>query len=70
MTVSADGTHIHAPSAMADVSDNNSVDFQGMTAKVASQWSKPVEEQAGMLKELWSDFVDDVLGPKQGSPKV
>jgi hypothetical protein len=67
MTVSADGTHIHTPSAMSDVSDNNSVDFQGMAAKVAGQWTKPVEEQAGMLKELWSDFVDDVLGPKQSA---
>ncbi|KAF2467096.1 uncharacterized protein BDR25DRAFT_305876 [Lindgomyces ingoldianus] len=63
-TVAADGTHIHAPAAMSEVSDNNSVDFQGMAAKVASKFGKPVEQQASMAKELWGGLMDDLLGPK------
>jgi len=70
MTVSADGTHIHAPSAMSDVSDNGSVDFQGMAVKVADKWSKPVEEQASMVKEMWSNLLDDMLGPKEPPAKA
>jgi hypothetical protein len=70
MTVAADGTHIFSPSAMSDVSDNNSVDFEGMTARVTNKWSKAVEEEAGIFKRLWSDFVDDTLGPKQGPSKA
>jgi hypothetical protein len=68
MTVSADGTHIHAPAAMSEVSDNNTVDFQGMAAKIASKMSKPVEESAGIARELWNGLVDDVLGPKSQGP--
>jgi hypothetical protein len=63
-TVSAESTHIHAPSAMADVSDNNTIDFQGMAAIVASKLAKPVEEGVGMTRQLWNGIVDDVLGPK------
>ncbi|KAF2740719.1 hypothetical protein EJ04DRAFT_424204 [Polyplosphaeria fusca] len=64
MTVSADGTHIHAPSAMSDVSDNNAIDFQGMAARVAQTLGKTTEEKAGMVKEVWGGFMDDVFGPK------
>ncbi|KAF2117781.1 hypothetical protein BDV96DRAFT_570916 [Lophiotrema nucula] len=67
VTVAADGTHIHAPSAMSEVSDNNAIDFQGMAARVADKF-KPVEEQAGMVKSVWSGFLDDVLGPKGQGP--
>lgn len=68
MTVAADGTHIHAPSAMSEVLDNNTIDFQGMAAKVASRLGKDVEEGAGMARQLWSGFVDDILGPKTRGP--
>lgn len=69
-TVAADGTHIHAPSAMSDVSDSNHFDYQGMAAQVASHLSKPVEGGAGMAKQLWTGLVDDILGPKSGSAKA
>lgn len=49
---------------MSDVSDNNSIDFQGMAAHVASKTGKVVEESAGMARQLWSGFIDDVMGPK------
>ncbi|KAF2185396.1 hypothetical protein K469DRAFT_576363 [Zopfia rhizophila CBS 207.26] len=68
MTVSADGTHIHAPSAMSEVSDNNSIDFQGMAAKVASRFGKPVEQKASMAKEVWGGLMDDIFGPKGRGP--
>jgi len=63
-TVAADGTHIHAPSAMADVHDNGNVDFQGMAASVAQKIKKPIEEGVGMTRTLWNGLVDDILGPK------
>ena len=68
MTVAADGTHIHAPSALAEVSDNNSIDFQGMAAKVASKFGKPVEEKVGMARQIWGGLMDDILGPKSQGP--
>jgi hypothetical protein len=67
-TVAADGTHIHAPSAMADVHDNSAIDFQGLVAKVADKITKPVEEGVGMGRQLWNGLVDDILGPKSGTP--
>lgn len=60
-TVSA---HVHAPAAMSEVHDNNTVDFQGMAFEVASKITKPVEEGASMARQIWGDLVDDVLGPK------
>jgi hypothetical protein len=65
-TVSADGTHIHAPSAMSDVTEGNHIDFQGMASQVASKLQKPVEEVEGMARQIWNGFVDDVFGPKRG----
>lgn len=60
-TVSA---HVHAPAAMSEVHDNNTVDFQGMAFQVASKLARPVEETASMARTIWADLVDDVLGPK------
>lgn len=64
LTVAADGTHIYAPAAMSEVSDNNTIDFQGMAQQVASRLARPVEEGAGMARQIWSGLMDDVLGPK------
>ncbi|KAF1997537.1 hypothetical protein P154DRAFT_524743 [Amniculicola lignicola CBS 123094] len=64
MTVAADGTHIYAPSAMSEVSDNNSIDFQGMAAKVASKLSAPINADGSMTKQILNSLVDDVFGPK------
>lgn len=65
---SADGTHIHAPSAMADVSDNNTIDFQGMAARVAETLGKSTEKNGSMVKEVWGGLMDDVFGPKGQGP--
>lgn len=61
-TVAADGTHIHAPSAMSDMTDSNTVDFQGMAAQAAAHFAKPVEEGVGMARQIWAGLVEDVLG--------
>lgn len=65
-TAAADSTHIHAPSAMTDVTEGNHIDFQGMAAKVSSKLQKPVEEAEGMAKQIWNGFVEDIFGPKHG----
>lgn len=44
------------------------VDFHAMADKVAANvrdMKVPVEEQASMMKQLWNDMVDDLLGLKK-----
>lgn len=71
ITVSADSTHISAPSAMSEVSDNTAIDFQGMAEKVSAAAARfkagSIDETAGMAKQVWSGFLDDLLGPKHGA---
>ena len=64
--MSADAVYL----PMADLSDSHSlnVDFHAMADKVASNIRRmkvPVEEQAGMMKQLWNEMVDDMLGASQ-----
>ncbi|KAF3007784.1 hypothetical protein E8E13_010317 [Curvularia kusanoi] len=66
-TAAADSTHIHAPSAMADMTESNHIDFQGMASKVTKNLQKPVEEAEGMARQIWNDFLEDVFGPKHSS---
>ena len=69
-TIAADGTHIHAPSAMSDMTDSNQFDYQGLAQKAASTIVKPIEQGTGMLKQILGDLVDDILGPKSKSGKA
>ncbi|KAF1987882.1 hypothetical protein K402DRAFT_329344 [Aulographum hederae CBS 113979] len=62
-TVSADSTHVLAPSAMADVHDNNTIDFHGVKETIVKT-AEQIEEQAGMVKKVWSGLLDDVFGAK------
>lgn len=44
------------------------VDFHSMADRVAANVRNmkiPVEEQASMMKQLWNDMVDDILGLKK-----
>jgi hypothetical protein len=66
-TVGATSTHVHAPSAMFDMTDH--IDFQSMASQV-SKLTKPVEEGVGMARQLWTGFVDDILGPKHTPAKA
>lgn len=62
-TMSADAVFL----PMADLSDGHAmnIDFHAMADRVAvnlRQMKVPVEEQASMMKQIWSDLVDDMLG--------
>lgn len=63
-TIAADGTHIHAPSAMSDMTDSNQFDYQGMAEQAAKTLSKPLEEGTGMARQILRGLVEDILGPK------
>ena len=65
-TAAADSTHIHAPSAMSDVTEGNHIDFQGMASKVTRNIQQPVEEAESMVKQIWNGLVEDVFDPKYG----
>jgi hypothetical protein len=72
-TVAADGTHIHAPSAMSDMTDSDHIDFQGMASSMASQvaskLSKPVDGE-GMTKQILAGLWEDIVGPKHGHART
>ncbi|KAF1834983.1 hypothetical protein BDW02DRAFT_524282 [Decorospora gaudefroyi] len=69
-TVSADGTHIHAPSAMSEMTDNNQFDYQGMADAVATTFSETRQEGEGMVRQILTGLMDDILGPKRGSSRA
>ncbi|OJJ03698.1 hypothetical protein ASPVEDRAFT_54051 [Aspergillus versicolor CBS 583.65] len=71
-TVSGDGADISA-SPMSEVVDNDSVDIDPFSLTEAvgkSRYAAEVKRQqngdnTGVVSELWSGFLDDLLGPKQ-----
>ncbi|KAH7094590.1 hypothetical protein FB567DRAFT_7152 [Paraphoma chrysanthemicola] len=70
-TVAADGTHIHAPSAMSDMTDSDHIDFQGMATSVASKLaSRPRADGEGMTRQILSGLWEDIVGPKQGHART
>ena len=63
-TVTASADAVYLP--MADLTDGHAmnVDFHSMANRVASNLRRmklPVEQQAGMMKQLWSDMIDDLF---------
>lgn len=67
-TVAADGTHIHAPSAISNMTDSNQIDYKGMVEEAASTFTEPIEKGSGMVRQIFNDLVDDILGPKSLKP--
>lgn len=72
-TVSGDGADV-AASAMSEVVDNHAVDLDPFSLTEAVGRSRVGEEiqrsqngtaEPGAFKELWSGFLDDVMGPKE-----
>lgn len=65
-----DSTHIHAPSAMYEVTSSNHIDFQGLASGVASsvksKLRNPIKRE-GMTKQIWNDLLDDLIGAAQPS---
>lgn len=63
-TIAADGTHIHVPSAMSDMTDSNQIDYKGMVEQATGTLSEPLEKGSGMVRQIFTGLVDDILGPK------
>lgn len=62
-TMSADSVFL----PMADMSDGHAmnIDFHSMADRVANNLRRmqvPVEERASIMKQLWSDMIDDMFG--------
>jgi hypothetical protein len=68
-TVAADFTHIHAPSAMSEVSDSNHSDFQGLASAVVSRLPKPSEVE-GMTKQILTGLWEDLAGPNRSPARA
>ena len=76
-TVSASGTHIESPSAMSDVTDNHALELSpyDLTGKVANAAAAAASnitgmsterlKEPGVVQELWSGILDDILGGKK-----
>lgn len=78
-TVAGSGADV-AASAMSEVVDNHSVDIDPFSLTEAvgrSQIGEEIQRQAngssskepGLVRELWSGFLDDAFGPKQSSAR-
>lgn len=68
-TMSADAVFL----PMSDMHDGHAenVDFHAMADRVAANLKRmkvPIEEQAGLMKQLWNDIVDDMLAVGKKSP--
>lgn len=76
-TVSASGTHIDSPSAMSEVTDNDAIELSPfdltdkvMTAATAAASkvtgiSAEKLKEPGVIQDLWSGLLDDILGAKK-----
>lgn len=67
-TMSADSVFL----PMTDMHDGHAqgIDFHDVTDRMAAglrRMASPVEEQAGVLKQIWNDMIDDVVA--MGSKK-
>ncbi|KAF2127352.1 hypothetical protein P153DRAFT_321065 [Dothidotthia symphoricarpi CBS 119687] len=69
-TVAADDAHVHAPSALTEKPDGGHIDFQAMTTQFATKLNKPVEEGVGMVRQIWSGLMEDIVGSKQGPART
>ncbi|KAL4873162.1 hypothetical protein BDV12DRAFT_98114 [Aspergillus spectabilis] len=73
-TVSGDGANVSA-SPMSEVVDNDSVEIDPFSlteavgkSRYAAELKSQQNEAPGVVRELWSGLLDDLLGPKQQSP--
>lgn len=62
-TVSAEGSHIHSPSAVSETIDSTPFTYQGLANKPTA----PRQGGESMARQIWNDFMEDVMGPKRGS---
>jgi hypothetical protein len=76
-TVAGTGADV-AASAMSEVVDNHAVDLDPFSLTEAVSRSRVGEEiqrqsngasQPGAIRELWTGFLDDVMGPKESAQR-
>ncbi|GES62611.1 SAP-domain-containing protein [Aspergillus terreus] len=74
-TVAGDGADV-AASPMTEVVDNHAVDIDPFSlteavgkSRYGAQLQNQGSQEPGVMRELWSGFLDDLLGPKQQSQK-
>lgn len=55
------------PATMSEVIGNNELDFDAKIGELSEGLSSKIKElkEPGMLGELWSSMLDDLLGPKR-----
>jgi hypothetical protein len=68
-TVSADGTHIHSPSAMTEMADTNQSGYQGMAEAVVNRFTSSREPGESMMKQIWNDLMEDLADLASGSKR-
>lgn len=56
-------THYQTPSGFAEVHDNNTISFEGLSETMKKK-AKEVVEEGGMIKQVWSGLLDDIFGSK------
>ena len=57
-----------APATISEVVGNDGLDVD--IGQLTSGFTSAEVKEPGLLEELWSGFVDDVLGAKHSAPKV
>jgi hypothetical protein len=75
----SDAAGVVAASAMSEVVDNHSIDIDPFSLTEAVSRSRVGQEvqrqvngkssETGVLRELWTGFLDDVMGPKEVARK-
>lgn len=72
-SVSDVGSDVQGASALSDVVDNQSLDFdpfnlnQTVRQAATGDAARDQDTVGGAAKELWNSILDDVLGPKQNA---
>jgi len=69
--ISADGTHIHAPSSMSEVHENTALAFEGVHDALEDGGDHAQgggdTTIVGAMRQLWNDVLDDLAGSKSKS---
>ncbi|KAI9771272.1 MAG: hypothetical protein M1840_002242 [Geoglossum simile] len=72
LTIAHGSTHVHAPSAMSEVVDNNSIQIDPFelteqvsdaAARSSSKGAMGAKKEMSELKYLWNGILDDIFGP-------
>lgn len=65
------GDAVYLPMSESTDGHGMNIDFHAMAETVATNFRRivvPVEQQAGIVKQVWGDMIDDVMGLKKTGP--